>query len=59
MKTAASVAVVAITAKNTSWVQALRLRADRSLVAAADDVFKHHDGIVDDKARREHHGQKR
>ncbi len=60
MKTAASVAVVETTAKNTSRVPiTLAARTDRPMFAPADDVLQHDDRVVDDHAGRQHQRQER
>ena len=57
-KTATSVAVVEITAKKRSWAEHGCCHGLMPSFAAVD-IFQHHDGVVDDKAGRQHQRQQR
>ena len=60
MNTAASVAVVATTAKNTCRVPSTAAaRGPMPERPVPLDVFQHDDGVVDDEAGREHDGEQR
>ena len=60
MNTAASVAVVASTAKNTCRAPSTAAaRGPMPMRAVPLDVLQHHDGVVDDEAGGEHDGEQR